>query len=226
MTKRPLPLRLRLRLLPPSPEADFAPEGPVLLFAGLGNPGAKYAGNRHNIGFMAVDALVRRHRLTPWRRRFQGAVSEGEIAGEKVLVLCPETFMNESGRAVAEAMRFYKIPLEKVFVFHDELDLPPAKIRVKTGGGNAGHNGLRSITAHCGNEYGRVRLGIGHPGDKSLVHAYVLNDFAKSEKPWVEAVCTACADFAGLFAEGKPEEFQNRAHLFLEAQGFGAQAAG
>ncbi|MEP9380653.1 aminoacyl-tRNA hydrolase [Aquabacter sp. CN5-332] len=192
----------------------------MLLFAGLGNPGAKYAGNRHNIGFMAVDTLVRRHRLTPWRRRFQGAVSEGEIAGEKVLALCPETFMNESGRAVAEAMRFYKIPLEKVFVFHDELDLPPAKIRVKKGGGNAGHNGLRSITAHCGNDYWRVRLGIGHPGDKTLVHAYVLNDFAKVEKPWVEAVCDACADFADLFAKHKPEEFQNRAHLFLEAQGF------
>lgn len=193
----------------------------MLLFVGLGNPGAKYAGNRHNIGFMAVDALVRRHRLSPWRRRFQGAVSEGEIAGRKVLALLPETFMNESGRAVAEAMRFYKIPLDKVFVFHDELDLPPAKIRVKRGGGNAGHNGLRSITAHCGNEYWRVRLGIGHPGDKTLVHAYVLNDFAKMERPWVEAACAACADFAALFVEAKPEEFQNRAHLFLEAQGFG-----
>lgn len=195
----------------------------MLLFAGLGNPGAKYAGNRHNIGFMAVDALVRRHGLSPWRRRFQGAVSEGEIAGEKVIALLPETFMNESGRAVAEAMRFYKIPLDKVFVFHDELDLPPAKIRTKKGGGNAGHNGLRSITAQCGNEYWRVRLGIGHPGDKTLVHAYVLNDFAKSEKPWVDTVCTACADHADLLAGGRPDEFQNRCHLFLEAQGFGAQ---
>lgn len=195
----------------------------MLLLAGLGNPGAKYAGNRHNIGFMAVDALVRRHGLSPWRRRFQGAVSEGEIAGEKVLALLPETFMNESGRAVAEAMRFYKIPLDRVFVFHDELDLPPAKIRIKKGGGNAGHNGLRSITAQCGNDYWRVRLGIGHPGDKTLVHAYVLNDFAKSEKPWVDAVSAACADHADLLAGGRPDEFQNRCHLFLEAQGFGAQ---
>ncbi|MFG1462479.1 aminoacyl-tRNA hydrolase [Xanthobacter sp. DSM 24535] len=193
----------------------------MILLAGLGNPGPKYVGNRHNIGFMAVEALARRHRLSPWRRRFQGAVAEGEIGGEKVLALLPETFMNESGRAVAEAMRFYKIPLERVFVFHDELDLPPAKIRTKKGGGNAGHNGLRSITAQCGNEYWRVRLGIGHPGDKALVHSYVLGDFAKGEKPWVEGVCTACADFADMLAAGKPEEFQNRAHLFLEAQGFG-----
>ncbi|MEW6257234.1 MAG: aminoacyl-tRNA hydrolase [Pseudomonadota bacterium] len=193
----------------------------MYLFAGLGNPGAKYAGNRHNIGFMAVDAIVRRHRLSPWRRRFQGAVSEGEIGGQKVLALLPETFMNESGRAVAEAMRFYKIPLEKVVVFHDELDLAPAKLRIKKGGGNAGHNGLRSITAQCGNDYWRVRLGIGHPGDKTLVHAYVLNDFAKSEQPWVDALCTACADQAELLTTARPEEFQNRAHLFLEAQGFG-----
>ncbi|WP_029003935.1 aminoacyl-tRNA hydrolase [Azorhizobium doebereinerae] len=192
----------------------------MFLFAGLGNPGSKYAGNRHNIGFMAVDAIVRRHRLSPWRRRFQGAVSEGEIAGQKVLALLPETFMNESGRAVAEAAKFYKIPLERIVVFHDELDLPPAKIRVKKGGGNAGHNGLRSITAQCGNDYWRVRLGIGHPGDKSLVHSYVLNDFGKAERDWVDGVCTACADFAPALTAGKAEEFQNRAHLFLEAQGF------
>lgn len=195
----------------------------MLLFVGLGNPGPKYAGNRHNIGFMAVDAIVRRHRFSPWRRRFQGAACEGEMGGEKAIALLPETFMNESGRAVAEAMRFYKIPLDKVVVFHDELDLPPAKVRVKKGGGNAGHNGLKSITALCGNEYWRVRLGIGHPGDKALVHAYVLNDFGKAERAWVDAVCTASADFADQFAAGKPEEFQNRAHLFLEAQGFGTQ---
>ena len=195
----------------------------MFLFAGLGNPGPQYAGNRHNIGFMAVDCLVRRHRLSPWRRRFQGAVSEGEIGGQKVLALLPGTYMNESGRAVAEAMRFYKIPLENVVVFHDELDLPPAKLRIKKGGGNAGHNGLKSITAHCGNDYWRVRLGIGHPGDKSLVHSYVLSDFAKSERAWVEAICDACADYCEPLVAGKPEEFQNRAHLFLEAQGFGAQ---
>ena len=195
----------------------------MLLLVGLGNPGPKYAGNRHNIGFMAVDAIARRHRFSPWRRRFQGLACEGEIAGEKVLALLPETYMNESGRAVAEAMRFYKIALERVVVFHDELDLPPAKVRVKKGGGSAGHNGLKSITAHCGNEYWRVRLGIGHPGDRAMVHAYVLNDFGKQERAWVDSLSTACADFADQLALGRPEEFQNRAHLFLEAQGFGAQ---
>lgn len=195
----------------------------MFLLAGLGNPGPKYVANRHNIGFMALDAICRRHRFSPYRRRFQGAVAEGELAGEKAIALFPETFMNESGRAVAEAQRFYKIPLDRIFVFHDELDIPPAKIRVKKGGGNAGHNGLRSITAHCGNDYWRVRLGIGHPGDKALVHSYVLNDFAKSEKSWVEALCDACADFSPLLAEGRVEEFQNRAHLFLDAQGFSEQ---
>lgn len=195
----------------------------MFLFAGLGNPGPKYAGNRHNIGVMAVEAIARRHRFAPFRRKFQGAACEGEIAGEKVLCLLPETFMNESGRAVAEAARFYKIPLERIIVFHDELDIPPAKVRVKKGGGNAGHNGLRSISALCGNDYWRVRLGIGHPGDKALVHAYVLNDFAKSERGWVEALTTACADHSDLLVGGRPDEFANRAHLFLEAQGFGDQ---
>jgi PTH1 family peptidyl-tRNA hydrolase len=194
----------------------------VFLLAGLGNPGPRYAGNRHNIGFMAVDAIVRRHRFSPWRRRFQGAACEGEIAGEKVLALLPETFMNDSGRAVAEAQRFYKIDLKDIFVFHDELDLPPAKVRVKHGGGNAGHNGLRSVTAHCGNDYGRVRLGIGHPGDKALVMPYVLNDFAKAERPWVEAVCDGCAELAELLVKRRPDEFQSRMHLLLEARGIGA----
>jgi len=193
----------------------------VFLFAGLGNPGPKYAGNRHNIGFMAVDAIARRHRFSPWRRRFQGAACEGEIEGQKVLALLPETYMNESGRAVAEAQRFYKIELRDVLAFHDELDLPPAKVRTKIGGGNAGHNGLRSITAQCGNDYGRVRLGIGHPGDKALVHNYVLNDFAKAEQGWVEAVCDGCAELAGLLVARKLEEFQSRLHLLMEARGFG-----
>lgn len=193
----------------------------MLLFTGLGNPGSKYAGNRHNIGFMVVDAIARRHRFSPWRRRFQGAACEGEIEGQKVLALLPETYMNESGRAVAEAQRFYKIELRDVFAFHDELDLPPGKVRYKVGGGNAGHNGLRSITAHCGNDYARVRLGIGHPGDKALVHNYVLSDFAKAERDWVEAVCDGCAELAGLLATHRLDEFQNRMHLFLEARGVG-----
>ena len=136
----------------------------MLLFVGLGNPGARYAGNRHNIGFIVLDALARAHHAGPWRKRFQGDATEVVIGEERIILLKPETFMNESGRAVNEAMRFYKIDLKDVFVFHDELDLAAAKVRVKLGGGNAGHNGLRSITAHCGNEYHRIRLGIGHPG--------------------------------------------------------------
>ncbi|MGE4373252.1 MAG: aminoacyl-tRNA hydrolase [Xanthobacter sp.] len=195
----------------------------MFLLAGLGNPGPKYAGNRHNIGFMMLDAICRRHRLGPLRRRFQGAAAEGEIEGQKVLALFPETFMNESGRAVAEAMRFYKITLDHVFVFHDELDIAPAKLRIKKGGGNAGHNGLRSITAQCGNDYWRVRLGIGHPGDKARVHSYVLGDFGKAEREWVAALGDACADNAGLLMNGQPDAFQNKAHLYMAAQGFADQ---
>jgi peptidyl-tRNA hydrolase, PTH1 family len=194
----------------------------MLLFVGLGNPGRQYARNRHNIGFMALEAIARRHGFATARSRFQGLVSEGSIAGEKVLLLQPQTYMNESGRAVGEAARFHKIPVGDIVVFHDELDLAPAKCRIKTGGGVAGHNGLRSITAHVGNEYRRVRLGIGHPGDKSLVHSYVLNDFAKSEEPWVEALCDALADNAALLAKGDDAGMQNRLHLALEAKGFGA----
>ncbi len=176
----------------------------MLLFVGLGNPGTRYAGNRHNIGFMAVDA----HRPRPQGRPRGAAASRARrpkptIGGERAILLKPETFMNESGRSVAEAMRFFKIPLGDVVVFHDELDLAPAKLRVKTGGGNAGHNGLRSITALCGNDYRRVRLGIGHPGDKALVHPYVLSDFAKAERDWVDDLCRACADTPPLLAQGR-----------------------
>lgn len=191
------------------------------LFVGLGNPGARYAGNRHNIGFMALDAVARSHAAAPWRRRFQSQASEATIGGEKVVLLKPETFMNDSGRAVAEAMRFYKFALSDLVVFHDELDLPPAKLRVKTGGGNAGHNGLRSITAHCGNEYRRVRLGIGHPGHKDLVHGYVLRDFAKSEEPWVGDLIGAIADAAPALAKAEDASFQNKVHLAMEARGWG-----
>ncbi|MBY0362754.1 MAG: aminoacyl-tRNA hydrolase [Phreatobacter sp.] len=193
----------------------------MILMAGLGNPGAKYQNNRHNIGFMAAAAIHRRHRFGPWRQRFQGLCAEGAVGDHKVLLLMPGTFMNESGRAVGEAMRFFKIDLAEVVVFHDELDLPPAKLRVKTGGGNAGHNGLRSITAQCGNDYRRVRMGIGHPGDKALVHAYVLNDFAKAEMPWVEDLCDACADHAEMLAAGDDAAFQNRIHLAMEGRGWG-----
>ena len=190
------------------------------LFVGLGNPGSRYARNRHNIGFMAADAIARAHNAAPWRRRFQGQAAEAVVGGEKVLILKPETYMNESGRAVAEAQRFFKIPLEDVTVFYDELDLPPAKLRVKVGGGNAGHNGLRSITAHCGNDYRRVRIGIGHPGHKALVQPHVLGDFAKAEEPWVEDLTRAIADNAGLLAKGDDASFQNRVHLAMEARGW------
>lgn len=192
----------------------------MLLFVGLGNPGAKYARNRHNIGFMALEAIAREHAFPALRKRFQGLATEGAIGGARVILLEPQTYMNESGRAVAEAARFHKIALNDIVVFHDELDLPPGKLRVKTGGGNAGHNGLRSITAHMGNEYRRVRLGIGHPGDKNLVHSYVLNDFGKSEDGWVQAMCDGVGRNAPMLAKGDDAGFQNRLHLFMEAAGF------
>lgn len=192
----------------------------MLLFVGLGNPGRQYARNRHNIGFMAVEAIAREHRFSPFRARFQGRVSEGQIGGERVILLEPETYMNESGRAVGEAARFYKIGLDGIAVFHDELDLAPGKCRVKIGGGAAGHNGLRSIDAHLGKDYRRIRLGIGHPGDKNLVHSYVLNDFAKSEEGWVETLCDAVARNAALIARGDDATFQNKVHLAMEAAGF------
>jgi peptidyl-tRNA hydrolase len=190
------------------------------LFVGLGNPGSRYARNRHNVGFMAVDEIARAHGAAPWRRRFQGEAAEAVIGGERVLILKPQTYMNESGRAVAEAQRFFKIPLSDVTVFYDELDLPPAKLRVKVGGGNAGHNGLRSITAHCGNDYRRVRIGIGHPGHKPLVQPWVLGDFSKAEEPWVEDLTRAIADSAALLAKGEDASFQNRIHLAMEAKGW------
>ena len=196
----------------------------MLLLVGLGNPGARHAGNRHNIGFMAVDAIAKRHGFPPWRRRFQGVATEASLGGERVLLLLPGTFMNESGRAVEEAAHFYKIGLDDIVVFHDELDLPPGKLRIKTGGGVAGHNGLRSISAHLGNEYRRARIGIGHPGVKELVHSYVLSDFAKSEKGWVEAMCEAIADNAALLAKGPDSSFQNKIHLAMDAKGFGVDA--
>src|SRR6201986_3105040 len=196
------------------------------LFVGLGNPGAKYARNRHNIGFMAVDEIARRHGFAPWRRRFQGETSEGTLDGERVILLKPSTYMNESGRAVSEAANFFKLGVGDIVVFHDEIELPPAKMRVKVGGGIAGHNGLRSISAHVGNDYRRVRLGVGHPGVKELVHAHVLNDFAKAEQPWVEALCDIIADNAEMLAQGKDSSFQNKVHLAMTAKGFGEADAG
>jgi PTH1 family peptidyl-tRNA hydrolase len=193
----------------------------MLLLVGLGNPGTKYAGNRHNIGFMALEAIARRHNIAPWRRRFQGVAVEGNVDGQKVLLLLPGTYMNESGRAVSEALGFYKLSVNDVVVFHDELELPPLKVRVKAGGGIAGHNGLRSISQHIGNDYRRVRMGIGHPGDKKLVERYVLADFAKDEWPGVEALCDLVADNVTLLIDGKDSTFQNKIHLAMAAKGFG-----
>ena len=193
----------------------------MLLFVGLGNPGAKHAGNRHNIGFMVLQAIAKHHGFPPWRRRFQGVATEGTIGGEKVLLLLPGTYMNESGRAVAEAQHFYKLALSDMVVFHDEIELPPAKVRVKAGGGIAGHNGLRSISQHVGNDYRRVRIGVGHPGVKDLVHAHVLSDFAKSEREWVETLCDVMAENAGLLAQAKESTFQNKVHLAMTTKGFG-----
>jgi peptidyl-tRNA hydrolase, PTH1 family len=190
------------------------------LFVGLGNPGSKYARNRHNIGFFAVDEIARRRGFAPWRRRFQGETSEGVLDHERVILLKPTTYMNESGRAVQEAVNFFKLAAGEVTVFQDELELPPTKVRVKVGGGIAGHNGLRSITSHIGNDYRRVRLGIGHPGVKELVHGHVLSDFAKDEMGWVTALCEAVADNAGLLATGRDSTFQNRVHLAMQAKGF------
>ena len=194
----------------------------MLLFVGLGNPGRTLrrqppqyrfhggAGGRQTPRHRAVAAEI----LRAWRWKARSAA-------EKLLLLLPGTFMNESGRAVAEAAHFYKLEAGSVVVFHDEAELPPGKVRVKIGGGNAGHNGLRSITEHIGNDYRRVRLGVGHPGNKDLMEAYVLQDFAKSERPWVEALCEIVADNVALLIEGKDSTFQNKVHLAMAAKGFG-----
>ncbi len=174
----------------------------MLLLVGLGNPGAEYAKNRHNIGFMALDSIAGRYSFTSFRKKFQGRIAGGEISGEKVLALKPETFMNESGRSVAAAAGFYKIPPDRIIVLHDEIDLEGGKVRLKRGGGHAGHNGLRSIHAHIGPGYRRVRLGIGHPGDKDKVAGHVLKDFVKADAAWLEKVLDALSAHAGLLVEG------------------------
>src|SRR5687768_3938489 len=199
----------------------------MLLLVGLGNPGSSYVGHRHNIGFTAVQAIAKRHDIAPWRRRFQGVAVEGALAGEKLLLLLPGTYMNESGRAVGEAAHFYKLEPAAVIVFHDEVELPLGKIRVKLGGGNAGHNGLRSISEHIGNDYRRVRIGVGRPGHKHQMQNYVLQDFAKSEHPAVEAICDFIAENVGLLIEGKESTFLNKAHLTMVAKGIiGEEDAG
>lgn len=183
------------------------------LFTGLGNPGAAYAGNRHNIGFMAVDRIAADHGFAPWRARFQGLATEGRLGADRVVLLKPATFMNLSGQAVGEALRFYKLKPADLVVFHDELDLAPGKARVKQGGGHAGHNGLRSIHAHVGEAYGRVRLGIGHPGHKDAVAHYVLSDFAKAEQDWLDDLLRGISDGAAHLADGDAARFMNAVAL-------------
>ncbi|MGD1886359.1 MAG: aminoacyl-tRNA hydrolase [Cohaesibacteraceae bacterium] len=180
------------------------------LIVGLGNPGAGYAGNRHNIGFMAVDAIHDRHGFAPWRSRFSGEVSEGRIGSHKVLLIKPTTFMNLSGQAVGEAARFYKLESDAITVFHDELDLEPSRTRIKRGGGHGGHNGLKSLDAHLGKDYRRIRVGIGHPGHKDLVSDYVLKDFPKADLPWVEALTDEAARSIELVLDGKDSDLNAR----------------
>lgn len=179
------------------------------LIVGLGNPGAKYAANRHNIGFMAVDRIAADHGFAPWKARFQGLASEGRMGQERVTLLKPQTFMNLSGQSVGEAMRYLKLTPADVIVFHDELDLAPGKCRVKQGGGHAGHNGLRSIHQHIGADYGRVRLGIGHPGHKDRVSGHVLSDFAKADADWLDDLLRGISDGAEALAQGDGPRFQN-----------------
>jgi PTH1 family peptidyl-tRNA hydrolase len=199
------------------------------LFVGLGNPGTEHRYNRHNIGFMAVDEIARRHDVISWRRGFQGEVAEIKLEHERVVLLKPLTYMNESGRAVRKAIDSSELALSDITVFHDEIELPPSKLRIKVGGSDAGHNGLRSITSHIGNDYRRVRLGVGHPRDwlgarhpdlKEVVYRYVLSNFPKDERPWVEALCELIADNAGLLAAGRDSTFQNKVHLAMQARGF------
>ena len=183
------------------------------LFVGLGNPGAKYAQNRHNIGFMALDQIARDHGFAPWRGKFQGQLSEGRLGSTKVILLKPETFMNLSGQSVGEAMRFFKLDSTDIVVFHDEIDLAPAKVRLKSGGGHAGHNGLRSIHQHISPHYDRVRLGVGHPGHKDRVPTYVLSDFAKADEHWLDDVLRGISDGAGHLAGDEGPKFLNAVAL-------------
>jgi PTH1 family peptidyl-tRNA hydrolase len=179
------------------------------ILVGLGNPGSKYERNRHNVGFMAVDAIASRYGAGPWRRRFQGQTAEIDIERMKYLLLKPETYMNESGRAISEAMRFYKMSPADVIVFHDEIDLEPGKLRVKFGGGHAGHNGLRSVSAHLGNDYQRVRIGVGHPGHRDAVSHYVLHDFAKADSAWLEPLIEGIAQGVPHLLTGNDAKFMN-----------------
>lgn len=183
------------------------------LWVGLGNPGAKYRSNRHNIGYMAIDRISERHGFAAWRSKFQGSITEGRFGSDRVALLKPETFMNKSGQSVGEAMRYFKLAPEDILVFHDELDLAPGKLRIKDGGGHAGHNGLRSLHAHIGDSYRRVRLGIGHPGHKDRVPGYVLSNFAKADEAWLEELLAGIDEGAAALAHGDTSRFMNAVSL-------------
>lgn len=188
----------------------------MLLVVGLGNPGSSHARNRHNIGFMTLDAVCRVHRFARPRKRFQGEAAEGAIDGEKIIALKPSTFMNESGRSVGAALRYHRLKTEDVVVLYDEIDLAPGKVRVKRGGGNAGHNGLKSIDDHIGSEYRRVRLGIGHPGNRDRVSGHVLKDFSKADRVWLEKFLDAVADAMPLLIAGDDPGFMTRVALLTQ----------
>lgn len=194
-----------------SKKTEESKEPVMWLLVGLGNPGKQYAGNRHNVGFMAVDAIAREFSIGPFKAKFQGEIAEGRIGDQRVAILKPLTYMNESGKSVGAAAKFYKIEPDHIITFHDELDLAPAKIRTKKGGGNAGHNGLRSMDAHLGTpDYIRVRLGIGHPGDKDRVHGYVLGDFSKADQDWLPDYLRAIGEYVPLMLDGKDSDFMSK----------------
>jgi PTH1 family peptidyl-tRNA hydrolase len=194
---------------------DLQRSNAMRMIVGLGNPGDKYAGHRHNIGFMAADAIFRRHSFSPWRKKFKAEIAEGEICGEKILLLKPQTMMNLSGQSVGEAMRFYKLSPTDITVLYDELDLAPGKLRIKIGGGAGGHNGIRSIDEHCGKDYKRMRLGIGHPGHKDRVTTHVLGDFAKVDRNWLDPLLDTIADEACMIATGDDAGLMNKVALAL-----------
>ncbi len=197
----------------------------MLLFVGLGNPGVKYAGNRHNIGFMAVDAIARTHKFGPWKKKFRSEVAEGAIGGHRVLLMKPQTFYNDSGRAVAEASRFYKVPSSDIVVFYDEIDLAPGRFRMKTGGGAAGNNGVRSIAAWLDDDaFRRARMGTGHPGHADKVHGHVLSDFHKADAEWVKNLLDAVAKSAPLLAQGDDDKFQGEVMRLAPAGKSGGRA--
>ena len=197
----------------------------MLIIAGLGNPGARYEKNRHNIGFMAVDEIARRWRFGAPRAKFQSVIAEGEVEGRKILLMKPQTFMNNSGNAVGEAARFYKIPPADIIVFHDEIDLAPGRFRMKTGGGAAGQNGVRSLISQLGADFRRARMGIGHPGEPQLVMPHVLGDFHKAEQPWLEAMLNACADALPFAVKGDDERYQGEVLRLAPAPKFSPRQA-